>query len=372
MVDINGKPVPEGATKIYVVNFGGEFGRDLSKTPLKAIVDEMVRVQPDIIIARFDHDFALYGREQEDYELGVGQYDQLEKARELNTLLAERIANSGEFKSPPRTVAWIKKALGGAAFLPFTFKEIYFTTDGRHGQLGGLERMFGSMGDDVVREKQRSLRLARARGLAEQGGHDGRIMTAMSRGDYILSYRIVGGQVEFIEKMPPSPEWFCIKDDGPVNEAHRDTAQDLVRLRGNDYLTLDAKTALEIGFSSGTADTLDELLNKMGVTRNYAVVKNRSKETLSSWSKEVDGAERDIQRLIRDFRSVEVKPPGGYEQRTAARGRRISILQQLQNVVNRYAEAINPRRFGDAEGMISDINVAIDRLKTEQRLDRRP
>lgn len=368
VVDTKGNKIPEGNLKVFTVTFGGEFGRDLSQAPLKEIVDDMVRIQPDVIIVRFDHTFSQYGESTVDFaQMGQQHYDRLEKARELDTMLMDRINLSGDFKKKPRCVAWIKKALGGAAFLPFTFPEIYFTTDGYHGGIGGLDRMFDGVGDDVVREKQRSLRLARAKGLCEKGGHDSKIMTAMSRGDYILSYRIVGGKAEFLEgKLPPDAEWYVLKDDGKDDRA--DSIQDIIRMKGNDYLTLDAKTAFEIGFSRGTADTLDELLSKMGIERNYSIVKHRGADTLKDWSKAVSKAEADIERLLRQFRGIQVQ--GDYNQRTAARGRQKTILRQIQSIAKIYREAINPREVGDPDGLIDQIEIVISRIETAQRLDR--
>jgi hypothetical protein len=371
-VDDKGKPIPAGATKVYIMNLTGEFGHDVSNTPMKEAMDDVVKAQPDVLIVQFNNDYSLYGKETQDYGIDIYQYDVLEKARELDTLLMNRINTGGEFKKKPHVVAWINKALGGAAFLPFTIPDIYFTSQGRLGSMGVMEALFASMGDQVFRQKQRSLRVGRAKGLCAEGGHDERIMSAMSWGEYILSYRIVGGKVEFYEGMPPGPDWFLLKDDGAINEAHRDTLQDRVRLKGNDFLTLDAPTAFNIGFSKGTADSVDDLLAKMGITRNYAIMKTKSPEIWKDWSRNIDKAESDVARLIREFRAVEVKPPAQYEQRTEARGRRLRLLEQIKSIVKVYREAINPQKVGSPDGLIDQLDVIIDRIKTEQTLDRRP
>ncbi len=374
VVDINGKVIEPGTLKVYVVSMEREFGRDVSRTPVKAIMDNIARAQPDILLFRFDHTFGLYGQETPDYgQIGRQSYNLLETARELDTLITDRIASDPAFKVKPRQIAWIKKALGPAAFLPFVFPEIYFTSDGHHGGIGGLDLLFKGQADDVVAEKQISLRLGRSIGLAEKGGHDGRIMRAMSRGDYFLSYRIVGGQVEWLEnQLPSDPSWFILKDDGSTNDEHRDSMQDMVRLKGNDYLTLDARTAFEIGLSKGTADTVDELMSKLSITRNYAIVKTKTDQTFKEWSKDVSKAEKDLERLYRKYQDVAVKAPGQYEQRTAARGQRKSLLREMQGIIKIYAESINPRRFGAPDDFITQLNLIIDQIDTEQRMDRRP
>lgn len=378
IVDRDGKAIPPGTTKIYVVEFGGEFGRDISKTPMKLLVDDIARIQPEVLIVRFNHDRFVQDGQEIDFmhEGSEGQvYQQLETAGELDTLLGNRIRDDPAFKVKPRQVAWIRTALGGGAFMPFVFPEIYFTSDGYHGGIGGLDFLFKGVGSEVAQRKQQSLRLARAIGLAEKGGHDKRIMRAMTWSAYVLSYQIVGGQVKYLEdKMPEGPEWFLLKDDGIVEESHRDTAADRVRMKGNDLLTLDAKTAFDIGFSKGTADNLDELLSKMGITRNYAIVKNKGGQILRAWHVDVIKAEGDMRKLIRDYQGVEVKAPGQYEQRTAARGQRKGYLRQMQSIVEKYRESLDPRNMGtpDADQFLNQLDVLISQIDTAQKLDRRP
>ncbi len=374
--DMEGKAIPAGATRVYVVNFTGEFGRDVSRKPVSEVVDDLARAKPDVIIFQFNESFSHHQEEIPADFAQVGSEDfitgAMVKTQEIDTLITKRLRDDPAFAYKPKIVAWVKKALGPAAFLPFVFHDIYFTSDAHHGGVGGLDALLEGRGDEVVRQKQRSLRLAWVKGLAEEGGHDMRIMKAMCWGDYILSYRIVGGQVEFEEKMPPSPEWFLLKDDGAVNKDHADSMQDIVRMKGNDFLTLDARQAYDIGFSNGTADTLDELLGKMGITRNYSQLKGKSGVILKEWSANITKSELEVGKLLRMYRGVQVKAPGQYEQRTAARGERIRLLQQVQSILKQFGEGINPETVGDPDRTITQIDVTIDRIKTEQQLDRRP
>ena len=368
VVDKDGKPIPAGTLKVYIANFGGEFARDVSKTPVTEMMKDVLRVQPDIFIVRFNHHFSRYGEEVVDFgQMGKEQYDMLESAREIDTLISDRIAHDPEFKVKPRRIAWVKKALGGAAFLPFTFPEIYYTPDGLHGGLGGLEHMFDNVGDKVAQEKQYSLRLKRAEGLCIKGGHDERIIRAMSRGDYILSYKLEGGKAVFLERMPQSPDEVVIKNDGVTNEKNRDSLEDLVRGKGKNFLTLDANTAEIIGLSNGTADTVEELLYKMGVTRNYAIVKTKSDKIFKSWSEDVAKAEKDLKKLFRSYQSVQVT--GDWDQRAAARGRQKRYLQQALEIAQKYEESLNPRLFGPAESLMSRIRVLLSDIDQAQRLD---
>jgi hypothetical protein len=362
----------EGAPTVYVVKCDGEFGRDVSATPMKAVIADARKHQPDILIFEFDHKYSMYGQEKEREYLWIDpdQYNLLETARQIATIVSDQIRDDPEWTKKPRIVGYVKKALGGSAFLPFVCPELYFHDDALLGGIGGLDLKFGTTGDEVVREKLRGANLKRAEGLAEKGGHDPRIIRAMSRIDYVLSYKMLGGKAEFLERMPESADEFLLTDNGQGE--NRDSLEDLVRYKGNDALTLDARTAERIGFSKGTVSDLRALMLAMGIVRDYVVIDGASAGIFKRWSEEVTKAERDVQRLINDFQRVEVRAPGQYRERTAARTQQKSILRQLRGIVQRYKEALNPRRIGAPAEFITDIDIMIDRIDQAQRLDGPP
>lgn len=358
-----------GGPKVYVINMTGEFGRDVAFTPMEDVIADIKKHQPDILVCRFDHAFSFWGEEKLDVQQDNGAFDyNLEQARQIATLLRERIEQDKEWKTKPRLVGWVKKALGGAAFLPFVCPEIYYTSGGIHGGIGGLEFIFEGRGDERTREKQISLRRARAEGLAQQGGHDSRILVAMARTDYVLSVSFKDGTPKFIEGMPESPDDLLLTDDG--KEKNADVLEDIARGRSNDDLTLHADLAYRIGFSKGTADTLDDLMDRMEVSRSYQLVKGKSDEILKNWSKNVNQAEEQVTKLMRDFQQVQVRDPGGYRERTEARGRMKSILNRMKQSLGKYKEAINPRRIrGMPDDFINQIDERITVIDAEQRAD---
>ncbi|HNB58805.1 MAG TPA: hypothetical protein PK308_00730 [Phycisphaerales bacterium] len=364
---------PDSSAKgpvIYMVTFTGEFGRDVSSTPIKQLVADIKKVQPDILLCRFDMAFAHWGEESPDYSPIAGQYDVLETARGIATYFTDDIMRDPEFKKKPRMVGWVKKALGGAAFLPFIFPELYYTSDAHHGGIGYLEHMFDGRGDDRAREKQYSLRLGRAEGMAAIGGYSPLIIRAMSRADYVLSYRIEGGQVVYLEnQMPSGPSEFLLTDDGKGE--NRDSMPDILRFKANDVLTLDAPTAERLGISKGTCNKLDEVLLKLGIDREYKLVEGDSKKILSDWSEAVAKAEHDITNLLRQYTQVQVREPGRYKERTEARGQRKRLLLAVKAQLDRYGEAINPRAIrGMPQDLIGQIDLVIYQIEQEQRLDR--
>jgi hypothetical protein len=362
-------PDDSGKVKIYMATFTGEFGRDVSRTPVKQMIEDIKAAQPDILLIRFDQSFSHWGRESPDFSPdGRSQFDVLEQAREIQTFFTENIQRSADFPKKPRMVGWVKKALGGAAFLPFIFPELYYTSDAHHGGIGYLDHLFDGTGDERARQKQYSLRMARAKGLLELGGYDPRLMQAMAWSSYVLSYRLEGGKPVYIEAMPSGPNEFLLTDDG--REENRDSMQDILRYKGNDVLTLDAPTAERLGISKGTADTLDDVILAMGIPREYKLIEGKSKKIFEDWSAAVNKAEQDLKRIIREYQQVAVKAPGGYKERTAARGQRKRFLLAMKGILEKYGEAINPAEFGDSGAFLLDIDRALFQIEEQQRLDK--
>lgn len=368
---ITSRAVPSEANgpKVYMIYMGGEFGRDESFTPMKEVVQDVKKYQPDILVLFFNNDFTHYGEEKEDFEADRSAFDQLEQAREMATLFVDGINNDSSWAKKPRIVSWIRKAMGGAAFLPFIAKEMYYTPDAIHGGIGRIEHIFDGVGDERARQKQYSLRQARGEGLCELGGHEKLIMRAMARTDFVLSYRMKDGKPEFLPgEYPKSPDEILLTDDG--KDDRRDIGQDVLRGRGNDTLTLDADTALRLQLSSGTAETLDDLMDRMGVSRNYVLVKGKGAQILRDWSRQIGQAEANILRLSGQLREVRVREPNNYQNRTRARGEQKHILLHMRSIYSRYAEALNPARVGGAQNSINQIDELLQNIEAAQLADK--
>jgi hypothetical protein len=254
--------------------------------------------------------------------------------------------------------------------MPFTAKEMYYTSDALHGGIGYLEKLMDGIGDERTREKQYSLLMARAEGLLVEGGHNPLIMRAMCRTDFVCSVRFENGVPVLLPNVyPSSPDEILLTDDG--KDDRKDTAADMVRHRGNDVLTLDAEMAFRLEVSRGTADTLDDLMDRMGLPRNYIVIRGRSAQIFRDWSRAVTNAEDQFARMWRQFDDVRVRPPGDYSARTRARGERKQILNKIKALLQRYQEAINPREIrGAPDDWINQIDMMIQTIDAQQLADR--
>lgn len=341
------------APSVYMIHLEGQFGRDISPTPVRDAVEKARKEQPDFLVVYLNNDWSFFGGEiPDDYQVA---FDWFSVADKIEPIFTKEIELNWE--KQPEVIFWVRNAMGGAAFLPFMADKIYMHPEGRIGGIGTLEQMFEGVGDEVVRQKQRSLRLARAQGLAIAGGYDYRLVDAMARRSYVLSYDPTTG--ELLERMPENPGEIVLTDDGKDDRA--DTMRQLVTGDGDDVLTLKPKEAIQIGVSAGTAKDEEELLELLGILRNHRMIESRSDQILESWADRVDRAERQIPRLWEDYNEV---PGGGdpNEQRRAI-GRRISILKEMQNLYRRYGEAFNP--MGGGVPNISNLELRIEQHEIE-------
>jgi hypothetical protein len=358
-----------GKTNIYWVDLDGEFGEDISQTPIRNAMKDARKCKANVVIFKLNADFKEKdGIVDKDRPNDMASFDQLFRCEAIMPIFVTEMPTEwgGEM---PRIVFWVKQAMAGAAFLPLISKEIYFTSDSRLGGIGNLAQIFEGVGDDVVREKQRSLRLGHAEGWAITGGYDPRLIRAMARIEYVLSVRYENGMPVLFEGYPSNPGEELLTDDGKDERA--DTLSERARGEGNDVLTLDARKARLVGVSKGTVDTQAELITAMGLDRTGVLVPGRAKQIMTDWSKGLDSAKHQIRRIVDDYRAVRVDPPGGYDQRTKARGQRLRKLEDLKGLIVRWGEGL--QRFLGQNGIpnISEIDTIEEQIRLEQLKDHR-
>jgi hypothetical protein len=367
--------VPADQKIIYRVDLNGELGRNISQTPLKQALDDAKKWNPDYLVFYVNMSFSVNGRSRKDWQSDPGMtgqvFNQLETARHLQTMFTDEIRDSADWKTrdgkKPQLIMWVKRAMGGAAFLPFVAPTIYYTSDAHHGGIGFLDHMFDGVGDYEVRQKQYSLRVARLVGLAEKGGHEGKLVRAMTRLDYVLSVSYVGGKPVFFEDYSGDE---LLTDDGNPEAGRADGSEEIIRMEGNDVLTVDADKAIKLGLGAAKIDTVDELANELGVSRNFVVIEGRSDDIIARWAKEVSGAERDLEKMWRDFSRVRIEGATASE-RNQQRSKQLSLLNKISSLFNRYREAVNPRNVeGAPPNWTTSIDVMVAEIKQEIRLDR--
>ncbi len=359
------------APSVYHLTLTGDLGSDIAVAPVRDALEMVGRadtdargnpIPPDYLIIELNRRWAdAFG-----FDLGDDVYifDEFSIAEGIVDLFTKEFPQ--RWSKMPHVVVWVKNAMGGAAFMPFIGQTIVFSPDGRMGGIGNLGHMFEGVGDEVVRQKQRSLRMARAQGLAIEGGYDYRLVTAMARMDYELSYRFNGGVVELLEREPENPGEFLLTEDGTIPE-NTDTLRQRVDGTSNDVLTLREETARHLGVSAGTASSLDDVLNILGIYRNHRMLENRSDRILDNWRTSLKRAERDLPRMWREYNEVQVG--GTFQETRRAIGRRIRILEDMQAMMRRFDggqpdwPSLNPGRVGVPGN--EQINVLIEQNRVQ-------
>lgn len=342
---------------VYHIKLDGWFGRDVNVSPIKQAVEAAKRLQPDYILIEVNNNWSRFGQ---DFGDDRSRFDEFSIADEIEPLLRQNLETHWE--KPPQTVVWVKNAMAGAAFIPFFSPNIYFSSEGRMGGIGDLGDMFQGVGDQVVVDKQRSLRLARAIGMAAANGYDEHIIRAMTWRKYVLYYTLEGGRPVYHTEPVPGAE--LLTDDG--EEDNKDTIEQLARSEGNDVLTLRAETAKKLGISKGTADTIEDVMFHLGILDSYQIESDTSERVLNRWSDAIDRLERDIPRMFQEFQQIQVG--GDYNERKRARGQQINILNRIISQVVRYEESLAFSRIGVPP--VDQMRVIIENIRLQQMADR--
>jgi len=352
--------------RVYVIDLNGEFGYDISQAPIRQAMRDARNQNADVVIVKID---AKWEKDElTPLPDNVASFDELFRAQKILPVFADEMMR--EWPKPPRLVMWVKRAMGGPAFIPFVAPEIYFTSDGKMGGVGGIGVMLEGKGDEVVRQKQYSLRMARAEGFLIRGGYDPMIVQAMCRPGFLLSYRMEGGKPVFLERAPERPDEFAL-----TSGLMGDSMQASVRGTTSSVLTLNADTARAISVSKGTADTLDDLIFQLGLSRNHQIVEGGSKRIMDNWKRDVNNASKEIKRILEEMaQGSEGGGMGGgtYEARTQSRGKQIRQLDTIINKLKTYEEAFGPR-WHNVNGIPpqTEFELRREQLELQQLVDKK-
>lgn len=334
-------PAADGA-KVVLLTLKGQFGLEVSQSPIKRALEDAATLDADAVVVKIDS--------TQDERVG---FNGLFRAEKILPVFEEAIAKG------QRVVFWVKSAQVGAAFLPFVSREIYFLSDGRMGGIGTLQDF--NIGDKRVNEKQISLRLGHAEGVAIAGGYAPELVRAMARADYWLSVKFEGGEPLYkCDLSPPTDEekadgWTVLSDNGEGN--NKDSESDEVRGTSNDVLNLNAEWAQRLRVSKGTADDLDALVFQMGLGTQYTKAEGRGQKILDEWATRVKDARDNFRRTRERVEKMQAKPD---EDQETFIGRRINGLREMRSILATYEEVFDPEGEQRAE-----LDLQIDQLRQQ-------
>lgn len=343
------------AIPVYAFELAGELGWDISPTPLRQHMAKAREADAQYVIVKIDNERFRSGLPpwiDESMIDDVGQFDSLFFAEGLVAPLTFEV--QADWQNEPTIVFWVERAMDGMAFIPLLKEDIYFTSDGRMGGVGNLDNLFSS-GDEVVIDKQKSLRLGQVEGYAIEGGHDPAIVRAMTKQSIALWFRYENGVPVFHERLdnnPPPPSmgagWERLTDTGEDEFADADAM--VVRFMGNDTLNFNADTARKINFSKGTADTMDDLLFELGIEDRAYIVDDADGDGFAdsaerigeTWSRGLVSARRTLQNIDRDIANIRVPENAGDRAQQIRDSQTLRILRRAIQLLNRYEEVFDP------------------------------
>lgn len=291
----------------------------ISYTPVEKTMRDALSYNPDVIIVEMDAE-GPNGR----------GWDGGRVTEPLQPIFQELIDDPDV-----RVVFWIKNAAFGAAFLPFTCPEMYFESEGFLGGIGTLDDF--DIGDDLVNEKQISLRIVGQEGVAIKNGYDPAIIRGMARKQNWLSYRFRHGKVEFLEHEPRDIDgegWVLLTDDG------KGPNKDEMKTRGNDVLNFNAKMAQEIGLSRGTYDDIDDLVFALGIRGEYDLIEGRAERNFTEWR---DRVELGLDRYVELNRELQNPSNSGANDTPLKKlGVERQLYRKIRGLLTTYEELFDP------------------------------
>ncbi len=373
--------IDPGATQLYIVTLKGRFGFDISETPLTKIFEDADRTFNDLVSGTgADEGRQVVDPAARDKHIVVLKLDtssqpgfsSIFRTEELAPIVKEQI-----FDKHRRVAFWIEEAGGGAAFLPWISEEIYFTSEGVLGGIGDLDKF--SSGDKMVDEKLISAFLGHAEGFAIKGGYADHIpvLRAMIRAQNWLCVRFEGGKPVYLTRQPTESDgdaWLILSDSG---KKEGESSGGGMSGDGGDggsgklaTYTMTAEWADKLGISDGIADSEDDLAFRMGIQRNYVVLKDvRGQKVVDDWKKNIDTAVKMINpeerpglplgTLWREYNDL-AGQQGDADQTRRALGKRLQLIRQIRDVVTRYAEVFDPKG-----GWRAELDVEIERRRKE-------
>ena len=283
------------ATRVAVLNFGlpksaqgaaeSTVGIEIVAQAWEEAIQKLEADKVDVVVVRINS--------------GGGALSEMEPFQNLF---------QNKYKTKFRTVCWVESAISCAAMSPWPIAEMYFFTGGDIGACTAWRMESGKMVqadpdtlETVLKQMEDNSRWA---------NRDPKIMRAMQIMEPLSANIDENGNIKFFQ----------------------DLSGKIILNPAGKILTLTAQQALDIGFSKGTADTLDELMKVMGITE-YVVAGKSASNFIDENIKKNDKANKDFDNFYRSYQIA------------------ISRAEQLRGDKKRQFEAI-----GDARSALRKMN----------------
>jgi len=225
------------AERVAFLNFGlpqsaqgkadSMVGREINSYAWKQVLPKLIAAKVDVVVVRINS--------------GGGLVSEMEPFQNMF---------ENDYKPRFRTVAWIENAISCAAMSPWPLKEMYFMPEGR---IGGCTAFNGGSMQQVPPAMLEGL-LAQMELTSRWAGRDYKIMRSMQIMEPLSATIDANGNIKFFQ----------------------DSSGQIIVNPPGEVLTLSSVQALQVGFSSGTASTPEELMKVMGINEYEFVAKDVS------------------------------------------------------------------------------------------------
>lgn len=310
---------------ICVVPLQGDFGFHVSKTPLRESLEAAERTDAKYVVLKLN--------------CQKGSVWSLEDMFQVVDSFQQRWSGDDD----PNLIIWVQYAVEGAGLMPFTDRDVYFTRDGWMGGVTSFDdNIRGHSADEMVKDKWVSATMGHIEGVAIDEGYDVRLVRAMVIEKNELSVDFVGGQPVYHDDLSGQ---LILTDSGEGDFADEETSEGkptLIKNR-NDVLNIDAEMAYRLRISQGMADTVDELADHLRL-RKWHLVEGKPQRQIDRWT---EGLDRDLPRIRELLQSIPGRVgryQGEYRERVRARGAVIKDLNELERLIKRYAEVLDPNQ----------------------------
>jgi hypothetical protein len=366
--------------RVYFMELKGKFGEDITLEPIKDVLKDARNLKTTTLIMVVNNQVfdAESDGAAEDEQIAT-DYSEINRVQPILSHLLQQMPRDWERagQSPPRLVTWVKKALGGPAFLPLITKDIYFAPEGKLGGVGYMDvGIISRGGSRRVLEKWLAASLQTAVGWVNHSGfaQPEELCRALTMVRDVYTLRIENGRPTIVTGYPANPGEILLTDDG--EGANADNIIQLARGEGNDVLTITADLATTMALSKGTVSTEDELLLALGYTRDN-VLKGRSEQILKNWSDGLIDARAALRRYREEFADIRVE--GDWTERRNARSSQLRKIDQMKSTLTQWGDGLDPywlRRNGypingDGSPNLVPLEAQQDTIRAAQLADRR-
>lgn len=224
-------------TRVAILNFGlpqsaqgradDMVGREVNAYAWKQVIPKLEKAKVDVVVVRINS--------------GGGALSEMAPFQRMF---------QNEYKKRFRTVAWIENAISCAAMSPWPLEEMYFLPEGR---IGGCTAFNGGTMRQMPRDMLEFL-LAEMEEVSRWANRDPKIMRSMQILEPLSANVDENGNAKFFQ----------------------DLSGKIILNPAGEILTLTAPQALSVGFSKGTASTVEELMKAMGISEYEIVAKDAS------------------------------------------------------------------------------------------------